>query len=39
MTFRNFTNLAECEAEGFMVTHAGHCGSCSYLQDLGVYLK
>ena len=36
---RNFTSLAECETEGFVVTHAGHCGSCSYLQDLGVYIK
>ena len=29
---RNFDNKALCEEEGFTVTHAGHCGSCSNLQ-------
>ena len=28
----NFTTRAEGEAEGFTVTHAGHCGACSTLQ-------
>jgi len=36
---RNFDNKALCEEEGFTVTHAGHCGSCSNLQDLGVYMR
>lgn len=36
---RNFANETECEEEGFVVTHSGHCGSCSSLQDLGVYLR
>jgi len=36
---RDFTSLEECEEEGFTVTHGGHCGACSSLQDLGVYIR
>merc|ERR1712203_14822 len=36
---KNFTNMEEAETEGFTVTHAGHCGACSTLQDLGVYIR
>jgi len=36
---KNFTNIEESEAEGFTVTHVGHCGACSTLQDLGVYIR
>ena len=36
---RNFTNIEESDAEGYTVTHAGHCGACSTLQDLGVYIR
>ena len=35
----NFTSKEESEANGFTVTHAGHCGACSSLQDLGVYIR
>merc|ERR1711962_142702 len=35
----NFTTKEESEANGFTVTHAGHCGACSSLQDLGVYIR
>ncbi|XP_023349179.1 uncharacterized protein LOC111717940 [Eurytemora carolleeae] len=36
---RNFNNESFAEASNFSVTHKGHCGSCSYLQDLGVYIR
>jgi len=36
---KNFTSLAESQEEEFTVTHAGHCGTCSTLQDLGVYIR
>jgi len=36
---KNFESETECDDAGFKVTHAGHCGSCSGLQDLGVYLR
>jgi len=35
----NFTTAEESEEAGFTVTHAGHCGACSTLQDLGVYIR
>ena len=35
----NFTSKEESEEQGFTVTHAGHCGACSSLQDLGVYIR
>ena len=34
----NFNSEAAAAEAGYSVTHAGHCGSCSSLQDLGVYL-
>ncbi len=34
----NFTTERDVEEAGFEVTHAGHCGACSSLQDLGVYM-
>merc|ERR1711964_442526 len=36
---KNFTNIEESDVEGYTVTHAGHCGACSTLQDLGVYIR
>ena len=36
---RNFVSESECGMSGYNVTHAGHCGSCSTLQDLGVYMR
>jgi hypothetical protein len=35
----NFTTEQEATASGFTVTHAGHCGACSSMQDLGAYLR
>ena len=35
----NFSSEADVTAAGFNVTHKGHCGACSSLQDLGVYLS
>lgn len=41
---RRFYKLANVASEedairyGFAVTHLGHCGACSSLQDLGVYI-
>lgn len=35
----NFTSKSEAELSEFLVTHAGHCGACSTIQDLGVYIK
>jgi hypothetical protein len=36
---RNFKDEYQARSANFSVTHAGHCGACSYLQDLGVYLR
>jgi hypothetical protein len=36
---RNFKDEYQARRANFTVTHAGHCGACSYLQDLGVYLR
>ena len=35
----NFSSKAEAAEAGYEVTHADHCGACSGLQDLGVYLE
>ena len=37
-TMSNFSTEADCAAAGFTITHQGHCGACSSLQDLGVYM-
>ena len=31
--------LSGAREEGFWVTHYGHCGACSSLQDLGIYMR
>jgi len=36
---RNFANESAAIQEEFAVTHKGHCGACSSLQDLGVYIR
>jgi len=36
---RNFVNESFAEQDNFSVTHKGHCGACSSLQDLGVYIR
>lgn len=36
---QNFTSEAAVDAAGFTITHRGHCGACSGLKDLGVYLS
>jgi len=38
-TLANFTGEEEAQDMGFTVTHKGHCGACSSLQDLGVYIR
>ena len=35
----NFSTEAEAAEAGWNVTHKGHCGACSSLQDLGVYIS
>jgi len=35
----NFSTEAEAIEAGWNITHKGHCGACSILQDLGVYIK
>ena len=37
-TLQNFPGRLAAEADGFMVTHHGRCGSCSSLHDLAVYI-
>merc|ERR1711934_662463 len=37
-SLRNFKSEAAAASAGFVVTHSGHCGACSTLQDLGVYV-
>lgn len=36
---RTFKNSHEASAEDFMVTHRYHCGTCSSLRNLAVYLE
>jgi len=36
---RNFENETLAMNSNFSVTHKGHCASCSYPQDLGVYIR
>lgn len=36
---KNFTSAHEAKLAGYKVTHYGHCGMCSSLKDLYVYLK
>jgi hypothetical protein len=36
---KTYASQAEAEAAGGFVTHVGHCGVCSTLQDLAVYLE
>lgn len=38
-TLANFSTEAEAIEAGWNITHKGHCGSCSSLQDLGVYIS
>ena len=35
----NFSTESEAIESGWNITHQGHCGACSILQDLGVYVK
>jgi len=35
----NFSRGEEALEAGYTVTHKGHCGACSTLQDLGVYIR
>jgi len=36
---KDFANSDLCSAENFTITHQGHCGACSTVQDLGVYIR
>lgn len=36
---KNFENETAATNDEFSVTHKGHCGACSTLQDLGVYIR
>jgi len=36
---KDFDSQEEALEANYEVTHLGHCGSCSSLQDLGVYLS
>ena len=36
---RTFSSIDQAQNEGYIVTHHNHCGSCSSLQNLGIYLK
>jgi len=38
-TLATFPTSAEAEKAGYVITHQGHCASCSTTQDLAVYLK
>ena len=35
---KSFTSELEAASEGFKITHGSHCGTCSSLKDLAVYL-
>ncbi len=35
----SFSNPESALAEGYLITHQYHCGACSSLQDLAVYLE
>ena len=35
---KTFASENEAHSEGYMVTHGSHCGTCSSLRDLAVYL-
>jgi len=37
-TLKDFATEEDAVAAGYYVTHKGQCGSCSSLQDLGVYM-
>ena len=37
-TLKDFATEEEAVSSGYFVTHKGQCGSCSSLQDLGVYM-
>ena len=36
---RDFKSEEAAARDNFTVTHKGHCGSCSSIQDLGVYIR
>lgn len=36
---RTFNNRGDAQHEGFIVTHHNHCGTCSSLNNLAVYLE
>ena len=36
---QEFTSEQNAINSGFSITHKGHCGACSSLQDLGVYIS
>jgi len=38
-TIATFSDESAAEDAGFIVTHKGHCGTCSTLQDLATYLS
>lgn len=38
-TLKTYASREEAEAAGGFVTHMGHCGACSSLQDLAVYMN
>uniref|UniRef100_A0A6B2LHR0 Uncharacterized protein n=1 Tax=Arcella intermedia TaxID=1963864 RepID=A0A6B2LHR0_9EUKA len=35
----NYGSVEEAQLDGAYVTHNGHCGACSTLQDLSVYMQ
>jgi hypothetical protein len=35
---KNFASEAAARTANYKITHKGHCGACSTLQDLGVYM-
>ncbi len=35
----NFETEEKVAAAGYHVTHAGHCATCSSLEDLGLYMS
>ena len=35
---KTFSSRSEAESSGYIVTHGSHCGTCSSLKDLAVYL-
>jgi hypothetical protein len=36
---KSFANAEEARREGYLVTHQYHCGACSSLYDLAIYLE